>query len=253
MKAEDSIAAGGHMHVAGVGRSGTEELFMLVDETGRSVGTAPRRLCHGNPRMLHAVVHAMVFNRRGRVLLQKRAPSKDVQPGKWDTSVGGHMRPGETPDSAVQREMEEELGAKPDSIVPAYSYLWESEIETEFVRTYAALCEGPFRFDPGEIVEGRFWNVAEIEANLGKGVFTPNFEVEFRKMKEWLGGHGCPFASGYAAISAGSAAAMLNEWHSAAPAKLSPHPPLRGETNASCEDPSRRPSAGEKPGESTCG
>ena len=30
---------------------------------------------------------------------------------------------------------------------------------------------------------GRFWSIEEIKNNLGKGVFTPNFESEFARLK----------------------------------------------------------------------
>jgi len=52
----------------------------------------------------------MVFNKQGDLLLQKRSMSKDIGPGKWDTSVGGHVNPGEDVYSAAVREMDEELG-----------------------------------------------------------------------------------------------------------------------------------------------
>ena len=40
--------------------------------------------------------------------------------------------------------------------------------------------------DPGEITEGRFWHVDEIKANVGRDVFTPNFENEFELIKDYI-------------------------------------------------------------------
>src|SRR5208282_2515326 len=87
-----------------------EELLEIVDKEGKALGVALRSSVHGNPSLLHKVVHVLVFNSSGELLLQKRSLSKDVQPGKWDTSVGGHVSAGEDIYSAVYREMEEELG-----------------------------------------------------------------------------------------------------------------------------------------------
>jgi isopentenyldiphosphate isomerase len=42
------------------------------------------------------VVHLHVFNSRGELYLQKRPEWKDIQPGKWDTAVGGHIDLGES-------------------------------------------------------------------------------------------------------------------------------------------------------------
>ena len=84
-------------------------LLDIVDEAGRIVGRETRKCCHGNPALIHRSVHVFVFNSAGELYLQKRSMSKDVQPGKWDTSVGGHLDHGEEYDAAVLREMEEEL------------------------------------------------------------------------------------------------------------------------------------------------
>ena len=87
-----------------------EEIFPLVDEEGTVVGKATRGECHNGSRLLHAVVHLHVFNSAGEVYLQKRPEWKDIQPGKWDTAVGGHIDYGETPKAALRREVREELG-----------------------------------------------------------------------------------------------------------------------------------------------
>ena len=157
-----------------------DELFEIVDESGKVFGLRPRRECHGNPALIHQAVHVLVFNRRGDLFLQKRALTKDIQPGKWDSSVGGHMQPGETPEQAARREAEEELGLHNTALRFAYQYLWRSPRETELIRTYVARSEGPFQLQAEEIDEGRFWSLAEIKAHLSKDCFTPNFEHEFR-------------------------------------------------------------------------
>ncbi len=154
-----------------------EEVFDVVDERGRPVGRAPRRECHSNPALIHPAVHVFVFDRLGRLLLQRRSPDKDIQPGRWDTSVGGHLRPGEDPAEGARREMAEELGIAAD-LRPSHEYLWRSDRETEYVRSFIAVHDGPFRPDPVEIADAKFWAPAEIEAAVGRGVFTSNFEHE---------------------------------------------------------------------------
>lgn len=53
-----------------------------------------------------------LFIRDGRLLLGRRSPAKRFYPGVWDL-IGGHARPGETPDAALLREVEEEIGSIP--------------------------------------------------------------------------------------------------------------------------------------------
>lgn len=158
-----------------------DELFDVVDETGRVIGRRPRSECHRNPALIHQAVHLFVFDGQERLFLQKRAMTKDIQPGKWDLSVGGHLQPGETPDAAVRREAAEELGL--DEVQPrfAYTYLWRSERETERITTFWTFNDGPFRLQAEEIETGRFWTFDEIRRVVGRGVLTPNFEDEFRR------------------------------------------------------------------------
>jgi len=159
-----------------------EEWFPVVDATGLVLGKATRRECHNGSKKLHPVIHLHVFNEAGDLYLQKRSETKDIQPGKWDTSVGGHVDYGEAVEVALLREAREELGIT--GFIPEFitRYIFESEIEKELVHTYKTVYNGVFTPDTGELDEGRFWSLAEIKANLGKEIFTPNFEGELDRI-----------------------------------------------------------------------
>ena len=86
------------------------EMLPVVDENGNIIDAATRGECHGGSRKLHPVVHLHVFNSKGELYLQKRPGWKDIQPGKWDTAVGGHVDFGENVERALVREVREELG-----------------------------------------------------------------------------------------------------------------------------------------------
>lgn len=161
------------------------ELFDIVDQNDLVIGQASRSECHGNPTLIHRVAHVHVFNRRGELLLQKRSLLKDIQPGKWDTSVGGHLDRGESYLQAAEREMSEELGLIESPLTFLYYSKIRNAIESENVATYFAVADGPFRFSRDEIDEVRFWSADEIEAALGKGVLTVNFEEEWELLQEW--------------------------------------------------------------------
>lgn len=156
-----------------------EELLEVVDYEGNVVNILPRIHIHGNPSLIHRVVHVLVFNKEGKLLLQKRSINKDVAPGKWDTSVGGHIDPGEDPYTAAKREMEEELGISYGKPKFLYKYIHSNTYETELVYTYAYVFDGGIFQNKDEIDEVRFWSLSEINENLGKGVFSNNFEQEF--------------------------------------------------------------------------
>jgi isopentenyldiphosphate isomerase len=155
-----------------------EELLEVVDHEGKIVSILPRTHIHGNPSLIHRVVHVLIFNTEGKLLLQKRSLNKDVAPGKWDTSVGGHLNLGEDPLRAAKREMEEELGISFGEQRFLYSYIHTNSYETELVYTYACLYEGEIFLNPDEIDEVKFWSLGEIHENLGKGILSDNFEQE---------------------------------------------------------------------------
>jgi isopentenyldiphosphate isomerase len=158
------------------------EIFPVVDSEGNEISLAPRSVCHdGKSMLLHPVVHLHLLNEEGDLFLQKRALTKDLLPGKWDTAVGGHIQPGEHPEEALRRETDEELGLKNFSFTFIGKYIWKSARERELVYTYTGFSNETPIINPDEIDEGRFWTPDEICASLGKGIFTPNFENEFER------------------------------------------------------------------------
>ena len=159
-----------------------EEWFPLVNDMGETIGKATRKECHSGSKQLHPVIHLHIFNDAGELYLQKRSMTKDIQPGKWDTAVGGHIDYGETVEEALRREVREELGIT--AFTPQFitRYVFESAIEKELVNTFRTIYNGEIKPDTEELDGGRFWSLEEIKSNLGQNVFTPNFEQEFKRL-----------------------------------------------------------------------
>ncbi len=157
-----------------------EELIEVVTEKGEVIKIVPRSEIHGDPTLLHKVVHVLVFNSKDELLLQKRSMSKRVAPGKWDTSVGGHVNAGETLEEAVMREMEEELGIHEGIPEYLYSYIHSNPVETELVYTYKSVYDGEIRIQEDEIDDVRPWSMDEIRKAIGHGDLSDNFEHEIQ-------------------------------------------------------------------------
>ena len=164
------------------------EWFPVVDANGFVVGRSTREYCHSGAKPLHPVIHIHIhiIDRFGRIYLQKRSMKKDIQPGKWDTAVGGHLSYGEMILEAVYREASEELGLTSFNPVYLKSYEFESEVERELVNIFAAVGSFELHPDLDEVDEGRWWDVEDIDSSIGKGVFTPNFESEFQMIRSQL-------------------------------------------------------------------
>jgi len=161
-----------------------EEWVPLVDESGNVNGSAPRSQVHNGSKLLHPVVHLHVINHNKAILLQKRPMSKLIQPGKWDSAVGGHISVGETLDQALKKEAFEEIGLVDFSAKLHKIYKWETDVETELVYLFITYDFKNFKVHTDEVDEVRFWTKNQIENQLGKNVFTPNLELEFGLLKE---------------------------------------------------------------------
>ncbi|MCM1079374.1 MAG: NUDIX domain-containing protein [Bacteroidales bacterium] len=162
-------------------KDNSNELFPVVDETGRVLGAILRGDAHNGSKTLHPVVHLHLFNSKGDLFLQKRPEWKDIQPGKWDTACGGHIDYGETPEEALKREAREELGITDYQPERIDMYVHESDIERELVYVNTAVSDTKVCPDKAELDGGRFWTKEEIIHNLGKEIFTPNFETEYKR------------------------------------------------------------------------
>ena len=165
------------------GFSDPEELLTRVSDDDQEVlGPVARRAVHGNPALIHRSVHVLVLHPDGDgLLLQKRSALKDMHPGQWDTSVGGHVGYGQSYADAALRESEEELGLRLtlEDLTPLHVLRYRGPDESENTQAYLCVHAGPFVPEPEEIDALRFWTRAEITAELGTGTFTPNFELEF--------------------------------------------------------------------------
>ena len=128
---------------------------------------------------LHPVVHLQIVDRYSRFFLQHRSLAKETFPGLWDTAVGGHVTYGELYQEALIREAGEELGFY--DFNPQYldNYIYESDGDREMIGLYVAVGSFDLHPDNYEVSEGRYWSQEEIDANLGKDIFTPEFENEY--------------------------------------------------------------------------
>jgi isopentenyldiphosphate isomerase/intracellular septation protein A len=161
------------------------ELLPILNSQGEIIGKAPRDKFHmaKGAKLLHPVVHMHVFNSKGELFLQHRPAFKLIQPNKWDTAVGGHVSFGETIETALKREAFEEICLSDYSPILVEKYIWETDAEKELVFMFLCVSDQIPQVNPDEVDEGRFWKTEEINANLEKNLYTPNFIREFHTLQ----------------------------------------------------------------------
>lgn len=159
----------------------SNEIFPIVDEEGKVVGRATRGECHSGSRLLHPVVHLHVYDAQRRLYLQRRPEWKDIQPGKWDTAVGGHIDYGENVEEALRREAREELGLTGFEAEYLTSYVFESDREREYVNVFRTTVDPDAVTPSDELDGGRWWTAEEIAASAD--MLTPNLRQELQRLQ----------------------------------------------------------------------
>ncbi len=147
-----------------------EDIFDIVDENDQVVGQATRSEAHAK-KLRHRAVHVLIFNAEGEVFLQKRSQNKDTWPGAWDSSCSGHVDSGEDYLTAAHRELEEELGYKPEQeLEMLFKLLPCEDTGEEFIHVYRVNGNGPFRLNHDEIEIGEWKPISNLLEGVG---FTP--------------------------------------------------------------------------------
>jgi len=137
------------------------------------VATVPRAVMRRD-RLRHRKTFVVVRATDGRVLIHRRSDDKDLWPGRWDLAVGGVVTAGEDYGAAAQRELAEEVGVVGVTLVPLGIGRYDDDDVHLVARLYEVVCDGPFTFADGEVVEARFITPAELRQRLATDSFVPD-------------------------------------------------------------------------------
>ena len=161
-----------------------DEYLWEIDSRGRVIGKRTRAESH-RLRIIHRAVHVVVLDRRLRIFVKKRTQSKDMFPGQWETSVGGHVTYGDSSAETAARELEEELG-----IVGTPVYLtrfkYRGKEERENITFFYILTRKKPRLNKSEATIGGFLTFDELERALSRRVFVDGTSDELLIIKRLL-------------------------------------------------------------------
>jgi len=141
------------------------ELFSHVDKGDRVLGAISRKEAHSGSKKIHRSVGIFLLSDSKGMFFQQRSSRKDVDPGKWSYSVGGHVTYGETYLEATNRELQEEIGIdRANSIVELGKFLIETDREREFTTFFKLIVPESviLKFDREEISQTKWVPLNEI-------------------------------------------------------------------------------------------
>jgi len=84
----------------------------IVDENDEIIESIDRLEADKNTELIYRVSYLWITDTEGKILLARRALNKKHNPGKWGPAVAGTVEEGETYESNIIKETEEELGLK---------------------------------------------------------------------------------------------------------------------------------------------
>lgn len=168
-----------------------EEKVVLVNSNDEVLGLMNKLEAH-QKGVLHRAFSVFLFDKKGNLLLQKRAAKKYHSPNQWTNACCSHPRNKETYLEAAIRRLQEELGIS-CTLEEKFNFiykadvgegLWEHELDTVFTGVF----EGQFNLNPNEVSEIRYisWEDLEQEIEEKPETFTEWFKIILKEYKQHL-------------------------------------------------------------------
>lgn len=163
-----------------------EDLVVLLDDDGTPVGTHPRAQVHHDRTPLHLAFSCHLYDRRGRLLMTRRALAKRTWPGVWTNSFCGHPRPGEELADAVARYARHELGLTVtdlEVVLPDFRYHAVDAggvVENEVCPVFLARTDAEPVPHPEEVAEHVWTDPGDVRAAVERTpwAFSPWFVAQ---------------------------------------------------------------------------
>jgi len=159
---------------------------VLVDENDHVQGTADKLQAHAEG-WLHRALSVFVFDRHGRLLLQRRAANKYHSGGLWSNTCCSHPHPGESPQAAAERRLQEEMGFS-CPLTPAFHFTYRAAVdenltEHEYDHVFlGTVDEVAVRPNADEVADWAWMDPAALRADVAA---TPDrYTVWFRRLLE---------------------------------------------------------------------
>ena len=163
---------------------------VLVNEADEQIGTMEKMAAHRNA-VLHRAFSVFIFNSKGEMLLQQRAPRKYHSGGLWTNACCSHPLPGEETGTAARRRLTEEMGFQ-TPLKKVFSFIYRSEFdngltEHEYDHVYTGVFDGPIYPNADEVHDYCYKRLDEIASSINSHSqkYTAWFRIAFPLVLKW--------------------------------------------------------------------
>lgn len=153
-----------------------DEIFDIVGNDDRVIGTATRKAVHKDKKMIHRAVDILVFKGK-KLLIQQRSSTKDMYPNFWTVSCSGHVSSGDSYEETARRELREELGIITEKLDFITKTIIDYPNETEYVSYYRITVpeDQEIVINTDEISDYTFYPLSKLNLLEAKRSITPDF------------------------------------------------------------------------------
>lgn len=161
---------------------------VLVDKNDNQIGTEDKVKAHLGQGILHRAFTILVFNKKGEVLLQKRAKDKMLWPLVWETTCSSHPLENETHKEAGEKRLKQELGFTcPLKLVDKFVYqssYGKVGAENEVCGLLKGEHNGGVKADPKETAEWKWVGLSELREDIKKNPdqYAPWLKISLEKI-----------------------------------------------------------------------
>jgi isopentenyl-diphosphate delta-isomerase len=162
------------------------EDVVLVNEKNKAIGTEGKMKAHRGGK-LHRAFSVFLFNKKGEILIQKRAKSKYHSPGLWTNTCCSHPRPKEEVELAAKRRLKEEMGID-CKLKKAFNFIYKAKlgdlVEYEFDHVFLGKFNGNPKPDKKEVADWRWVKLKDLKTDIKKNPrkYTPWFRIIIKKI-----------------------------------------------------------------------
>lgn len=155
----------------------------IVNEKGQVIGSVQEQeSISSDQNFLHPVIRVFLID-NGKVFLQKYSKNDPLQPLIWDVALSNHIRMNETVEQCIERTSSENYGISDVNPLFLSKHIRCTKDENQFVYLFL-VCKMDIQHVNSTVIENvKWWTIAQIQENIGSGIFSSSFESEFEILK----------------------------------------------------------------------